>query len=72
MPATEYLTGHVKRNPETGMIAIRTIFPETDDQFRAMAWLIATPNIGARNGSTADVDSWDDLYTPPVPEVPVG
>lgn len=76
----EYRAGHIKRNPETGAVAVRTIFPPTDDQFRAMAWLIATPNIGARNGSDTDVENWEDLYVPvvvtepvpePVPEPPV-
>lgn len=62
----EYQTGHVKRNAETGAVAVRTIFPLTDEQFRSMAWLIATPNVGARNASTADVEGWEDLYTPPV------
>jgi hypothetical protein len=62
----EYKVGHIKRNPETGAVAIRTIFPLTDDQFRAMAWLVATPNIGARNASTGDVETWEDLYIPPV------
>lgn len=61
----EYRVGHVKRNPETGAVAVRTVFPLTDEQFRAMAWLVATTNIGARNASPTDVEGWEDLYTPP-------
>lgn len=62
-----YRTGHVKRNPETGAVAVRTIFPLTDDQFRSMAWLTATTNIGARSVYTEEVEGWDDLYIPPDP-----
>lgn len=64
MPApTVYLEGHVKRDPATGAVALRTIFPEDQgEQLANMAWLIATPNTGARHGNTASVSSWDDLY----------
>ena len=61
-----YKLGHVKHNPETGAVAIRTIFPEDMGQNLAdMAWLIATPDVGAKHSNTAGVESWDDLYTPP-------
>lgn len=60
----DYTAGHVKRNADTGEVAVRTVFPETDAQFIAMAWLVATTNIGARNAPTAEVAGWDDLYTP--------
>ena len=64
--ATVYLTGHIKRNPDTGEAAIRTVFPEDQGPpFADMAWLIATTNAGARNRPSADVADWDDLYTPP-------
>jgi hypothetical protein len=62
-----YETGHVKHNPETGEVALRTIFPtDQGPQLANMAWLVATKNIGARNASDADVADWDDLYEPPV------
>ena len=68
-------TGHVKHNPETGEVALRTIFPtDQGPQLAAMAWLVATKNIGARNASDADVADWETLYEPPVEpvvEVPV-
>lgn len=68
MPETVYLTGHVKRNPETGEIALQTVFSEYDGQFGNTPWLVATKNIGARNASTADVADWDDLFVPAGPE----
>jgi hypothetical protein len=58
-----YQPGHIKRDPETGAVAVRTAFPD-DASFRGMAWLIATTNVGARNTTTTEVDTWDDLYTP--------
>lgn len=62
----EYLPGHVKRDPDTGEVAIRTVFPE--DDFPNQAWLVATSNVGARNEPTSDVEGWDDLFTPPPDE----
>lgn len=64
----EYLTGHVKRNPDTGAVAIRTIFPtNNNEQLANMAWLVATTNIGARHIRNEDAEGWDDLYTPEPP-----
>jgi hypothetical protein len=69
MPSTNYYAGHVKRNADTGETAIRTIFPEDQGgQMAAMAWLVATTNVGARNATTAEVEAWADLYTAPAPE----
>lgn len=75
-----YATGHIKRDPETGAVAVRTIFPEDQTpQFAAMAWLVASTNIGARNASSVEVAGWDDLFVPqdaqpeaPQPEPPAG
>lgn len=58
-----YLAGHVKRNPDTGEVALRTTFAE-EGQFAFLAWLIATPTIGARNARSTEVEGWDDLHTP--------
>jgi hypothetical protein len=69
--ATTYTTGHVKHDPETGAVAIRTINPEENPSPHrpSEAWLLATHNQGALHKSTAEVDGWDDLYTPePAPE----
>ena len=60
-----YETGHIKHNPESGEVALRTIFPEDQGpQLANMAWLVATKNVGARNAPTADVEAWDDLFIP--------
>ena len=54
-----YLPTHIKRNPETGASAWRTYFPEGP-----MAWYVSE-RVRPRFAPTSDVDSWDDLYTPP-------
>lgn len=65
MPASvNYQTGHIKRNPDNGAVAVRTMFPE--DEFPEMAWLIATVNTGAINRTSSYVASWEDVYTPQV------
>lgn len=58
-------TGHVKHDPKTGSVAIRTVFDP--EQFPNMVWLIATTGMGAQNASEADVAGWEDLFTPPEP-----
>jgi hypothetical protein len=60
----EYLQGHVKYDPETGAVAIRTGFSEADPMLANMAWLVATSNMGARHSTTELVAGWDDLFTP--------
>jgi hypothetical protein len=63
---SDFQTGHVKRNPETGEVALRTIFPEDQGpQMAAMAWLVSTSNTGARNAKTDEVVGWADLLVPP-------
>ena len=73
MPAV-YLEGAIKRDPESGAVAIRTIFPEDQGaQLAGMAWLVATPNVGARHTTSDGVTGWEDLYVPeppPEPELP--
>lgn len=60
-----YNQGHVKRDPDSGSVAIRTQFDDSVPELAAMAWLVATVNVGARHAKTEDVDAWDDLYTAP-------
>lgn len=60
-----YQALHVKRNPVTGAVAIRTVFEEVG-ALADHAWLVATPGSGAISKTTADVDGWDDLYTPDI------
>lgn len=62
---TEYQGNHVKRNPENGDIAIRTIFPKGDTpQVAMMEWLVSSATTGPRNTWTTEVEQWDDLFTP--------
>lgn len=65
-PAT-YQAGHLKHRPDTLEVAIRTMFPEDDEQLARMAWLISGPRFGARHATSDQVSDWDDLYTPPAP-----
>ena len=58
------LQGHVKRDPATGNVALRTIFPDDDPGLSNMAWLVSTPNVGARHAKTSEVEDWEDLYIP--------
>ncbi len=65
---TTYVEGHIKHDPATNAVAVRTMFPEDQGpQLAGMAWLVATSNFGARHSDTAGVDSWVDLYTPETP-----
>lgn len=66
-------TGHVKHNPTTNEVAIRTIFPEDSSaQLANMAWLISSTNVGARHSNSSGIEGeeWVDLYVPEVPELP--
>ena len=64
-----YEQGHVKRDPATGAVAIRTIFPE-DAGITSQAWLLATANRGAVFLRTSDLEAWDDLYVPDPDDLP--
>jgi hypothetical protein len=59
-----YLTGHVKRDPVTKSVAIKTIFPDNVPELAGQSWLVATVNFGPRTAPTEAVASWDDIYTP--------
>jgi hypothetical protein len=61
----DYLPGHIKRNPDTGEVAIRTMFDESLTELEHLAWLGATIGAGPRHHRTSDVDHWDDLHFPP-------
>lgn len=60
-----YATGHIKRNSDTGEVALRTIFPE---EVPESLWLVSTVNKGPYMTSTDKVEGWIDLYTPPTAE----
>jgi hypothetical protein len=70
---SDYLEGHVKRDPVSGAVAIRTNQPEVNPPGSfgiIQAWLSATQYSGAHYLGTEVVDSWDDLFTPDPPEPP--
>lgn len=62
---TVYQPGHLKHNPETLEVALRTSFPENDERLARMAWAIVGPRFGAKHASTDQVADWVDLFTPP-------
>jgi hypothetical protein len=62
----DYQTGHIKRDPDTGAVAIRSSFP-TDPRLAKQAWLVATTNDGVRQAPTTEVQDWDDLHVVPEP-----
>ena len=57
----EYVSGHVKHDPATGSVAIRSIFPD-DPVIANRAWLIASSSNGPRYAATSEVAEWVDLY----------
>jgi hypothetical protein len=59
-----FQAGHVKRNPLTGEVALRTHFPEDDPQLAVLAWSVIAERVGARSAQTSDVAEWDDLFVP--------
>jgi hypothetical protein len=66
---TVYQEGHVKRDPASGTVAVRTVFPDTQD-FAHMQWLTATTGRGAHNRTTPEVEGWEDLFVPEPPPEP--
>lgn len=57
--------GHVKHHAETNQVAIRTAH-----EHPRMEWSVATATAGARHASTAEVEEWDDLFTPAPDDAP--
>jgi hypothetical protein len=66
---TEYREGHIKHQPETKSVAIRTMFPEIGD-YASSAWLTVSSGQGGSFVPTSTVEAWIDLYEPPEPEIP--
>lgn len=67
MTAQTYV-GHVKRNPATNEVAVRSVFDENDPSLVGKAWLVIGPSRGARFASSTEVSGWNTLYTAPAPE----
>lgn len=60
---SDYATGHVKRDPASGSVAVRTHFPDNAD-FVSMTWLVSHVAHGPQNVATSAVEGWDDLFVP--------
>lgn len=58
-----YTQGHIKRDPASGTVAIRTIWPEEGDMIN-QAWLSASAGRGCQFIRSSDVADWDDLFVP--------
>lgn len=68
---SNYLEGHIKRDPATGAVAIRTNQPDQNPAGSfapVQAWLISTTYSGAHFSGIEVVADWDDIYTPPEPD----
>lgn len=70
MDENVYREGHVKRNPDTGEVAVRNAFDDDWSTMSGKTWIICGTFYGVRSGSSEEVSSWDDLYVPPVPFSP--
>ena len=63
----DYLEGHVKRDPVSGTVAIRTNQPveaPAGPFAKAMGWLACSTYAGATYIGQEVVEGWDDLYEP--------
>lgn len=61
-----YAEGHVKRNPESGEVAVRTMFPVGENpQEQLMEWWCMSITNAPRSTWTIEVDGWENLYVPP-------
>lgn len=60
------LEGHVKRDPVTGFVALRTIFAY-EETMGSQTWLVSTPFRGASFARPSDVAGWEDIYVPVPP-----
>lgn len=65
---TVYKAGHVKRDPATGHVVMRTIFSEEEPLTADKAWLGVTQGRGPFFTKTEDVEGWEDLFVPPADE----
>jgi hypothetical protein len=73
---TEYHMGHVKREPQNGLIALRTGQPEPEEGqlppygAQVQTWMVMSPFSGVSFLPTSVVDAWDDIYVQDPPEEP--
>lgn len=66
-----YFRGHVKRDPISGEVAVRTVFPlGNDPESQKLEWLCAGWGTGPRNTNTQEVEEWADIFVAD-PEAPL-
>lgn len=58
------LQGHVKRDPVTGSVGIRTFYQPTNPKLEQMLWLVLSTTQGVKYVGEAFIEGWDDLYIP--------
>ena len=57
------IPGHIKHNPATFEVAVRTTFQATNDKLAQMLWLKSSPSQGAKYVGDDYVEGWLDLWT---------
>lgn len=66
-----YRKNHVKHNPDTGEVAVRTAFDDEDPATADRAWTLSGGDRPAGTGraatATVEVAPWYDLIIPPEP-----
>ncbi|WP_197381257.1 hypothetical protein [Mycolicibacterium mengxianglii] len=60
MAAEDYETGSAKQNPETGAVAVRTIFPDLP-AFADRQWAVMTVDNGGHYNSYDGIADWSDI-----------
>jgi hypothetical protein len=56
--------GHIKRDPVSGAVAIRTMFDDTVPELADHAWGSFSTTGAAKLLTTDQVSGWDDVYEP--------
>lgn len=62
MPDT---AGTVRRNADTGEVAVRSSYDEDVPELAPMAWVVLHPWRGVRHAPSAEAQSWDLLFESP-------
>jgi len=60
LAAEDYRAGDIKRNPETGAVAVRTAFP-TVDGASTREWGVMTVNNGGHYARFSQIEDWPDV-----------
>lgn len=64
-----YRRNHVKIDPATERVAVRSGFDDEDPSLEHLAWtVVGGQRPGTSRAKTSEVADWDDLYIPAEPE----